>query len=204
MRCYIFCFSPQPLKPGDYRFPRLLSVSLSVRMSVSPLSVRQLGLPNLFSVVIWDIDLKFGIWICLAIIYYQFRLMSLTFDLLFYWIIALFKNFVFRTFLNCPLRYWLEIWYLNLSRNNTDQVRILSRLTYFDLSYSLLAKSPFSGLFSPVICDIHLKFSIWICLDILRIKFDFVMFDIILHELLPFAKILFSGLFFAIFWDTYL
>ena len=41
---------------------------------------------------------------------------------------------VFRTFLSHPLRYWLEIWYMNLSWHNKDQ-RLLSCLTYFYLSY---------------------------------------------------------------------
>ena len=42
---------------------------------------------------------------------------------------------VFRTFLSHPLRYWLEIWYMNLSWHNIDQVWLLSCLTYFYLSY---------------------------------------------------------------------
>ena len=40
-------------------------------------------------------------------------------------------HLVFRTFLSRPLRYWLEIWYMNLSWHNTDQVSVLSCLTYF-------------------------------------------------------------------------
>ena len=42
--------SPLPVKPGDFRFPRRLSLCLSVRLSarlsVSPLDVRPLGFPN--------------------------------------------------------------------------------------------------------------------------------------------------------------
>ena len=38
---------------------------------------------------------------------------------------------VFRTLLCHLLRYWLEIWYVNLSWHNTDQVRVFSHLTYF-------------------------------------------------------------------------
>ena len=36
-----------------------------------------------------------------------------------------------------------------------------------------LAKIQFSGLFYPDFCDIDLKLGIWICLDIIQIKFDF-------------------------------
>ena len=52
------------------------------------------------------------------------------------------------------------------------------------------------SVFSVALWDIDLKFGtcIWICLDIIQIKFD-----LLLHELLPFAKISFSGLFFVIF-----
>ena len=47
---------------------------------------------------------------------------------------------VFRTFLGRPFRYWLEIWYMDLSWHNTDQVWLWLRLTYFYLSYCPLLK----------------------------------------------------------------
>ena len=49
----------------------------------------------------------------------------------FTWVIALCNNSVFRIFLGRPLRYWLENWYMTLSLHDTDQVRLLWRLTYF-------------------------------------------------------------------------
>ena len=50
---------------------------------------------------------------------------------------------VFRTFLSRPLRYWLEIWYVNLSWHNTGQVWVSLRLTYFNRSYCPLLKFSF-------------------------------------------------------------
>ena len=47
---------------------------------------------------------------------------------------------VFRTVLSRPLRYWLEIWYMDLSWHNTDQVRLWLRLTYFYMTYCPLLK----------------------------------------------------------------
>ena len=47
---------------------------------------------------------------------------------------------VFRTFLCRLLRYWLEIWFMNLSWHNTDQVWVWSRLTYFYRSCCPLLK----------------------------------------------------------------
>ena len=49
---------------------------------------------------------------------------------------------VFRNCLSRPLRYWLEIWYMNLSWQDTSQARLSSRLTYFYFS-----KNKFSELF---------------------------------------------------------
>ena len=115
---------------GDFRFPRRLSLCPSVCLSVcqsTPYPSTRFS--KLFSVVLWDIDLKFGMWIRLDTIQikFEFRHAWLTFT----GVSALCWNLVFRTFLCCLLRYWLEIWYMNLSWHNTDQVRVLSHLTYF-------------------------------------------------------------------------
>ena len=56
---------------------------------------------------------------------------------------------VFRIFLSCPFRYWLEIWYTTLSWHDTDQVRLLSWLTYFYLSYCPLQKITFRNFSLP-------------------------------------------------------
>ena len=58
-------------------------------------------------------------------------------------VIALCYYLVFQTFLCRLLRYWLEIWYMNLSRHNTVQVWVLSCLTYFYRSYCFLLKFSF-------------------------------------------------------------
>ena len=175
----IHLISPLSVKRGggDLRFPWRLSVSLSVCPSV-PASV------------------------CLSVN-------------------SVSVHSVFRTFLSRLLRYWLEIWYMTLSWLDTDHVWLLSRLTFLYSSYCPLQKISFpdfslssfdiltwnsvygfvltwysssstfvafdllllellpfakillSWFFSLVFCDLDLKFSIWICLDIIQINFDF-------------------------------
>ena len=140
---FIKVISPLPVKPGgDYRFPRRLSLCPSVCLSVSQ-STRcpSTRFSDYFSVVLWDIDLKFGIWICLYII-------QIKFDFGCVWptftsVIALWNNFIFRTFLCHLSTYWVEISYINLSWHNTGQVRLWLRLTYFYMSYCPLQKFHF-------------------------------------------------------------
>ena len=61
----------------------------------------------------------------------------------FNWVITLCKNLVFWTFLSCLLWYWFEIWYMDLSWHNTDQVWLLLHLTYFCMIYCPLLKYRF-------------------------------------------------------------
>ena len=132
------------MKPGggDYRFPRRLSFCPSVRPSVSQ-STRcpSTRFSEIFSVVLWDIDFKFGIWVCLDItqIKFDFGRVWPTFT----WVIALCQIFVFRTFLCHFSTYWVEISYINLSSHNTGQVRLWLRLTYYNMSYCPLLKFRF-------------------------------------------------------------
>ena len=118
---------------------------------------------------------------------------------------------VIRTFLSRSLRYWLEIWYMDLSWLNTNQVWLLSRLTYFFLSYCPLQKFSFPNFLScllwfcfPVFSLSSFDILIWnfiyvFVLTYYRSRGTLVTFDLLLHELLPFAKISFSGLFSVIF-----
>ena len=71
---------------------------------------------------------------------------------------------VFRTFLCRLLRYWLEIWYMNLSWHHTDQVLVLLRLTYFYRSYCPLLKFSFPDFSLP-------SFEILTCI----LVYEFVM-----------------------------
>ena len=118
------------------------SVCLSVHLSVpqyTPCPFTQFS--RLFSVVLWDIDLKFGIWICLDIIQIKFDFCHAW--LIFTWVITLCKNLVFRTFLSRLLWYCLEIMYKNLFWHNTDHLWLLLLLTYFYMSYCPLPKFSF-------------------------------------------------------------
>ena len=79
---------------------------------------------------------------------YEYVIIHIKFEFRHTWptftgVIALFYNFIFQTFLCSLLRYWLQIWYMNLSWHNTDQVRVLSLLTYFYRSYCPLLKFSF-------------------------------------------------------------
>ena len=163
-----FCASllvPYRWNRGDFRFPRRLSLCLSVRPSVRPSvcpSVCQstrcpsTRFSELFSVVLWDIDLKLvpyrwnrgdfrfprRLSLCLSVRPSVCLSVSLS-------VHSVSVHSVFRTFLSRPLRYGLEIWYVNLSWHNTDQVRVLSRLTFFNRSYCPLLKFSFPGFSLP-------------------------------------------------------
>ena len=136
--------SPLPVKPGGTL--GFLAIRHSVCLSVCPSVCQSTRCPStrfseLFSVVLWDIDLKFGMWICLDIIQikFEFRHAWPTFT----GVIALCWNLLFQVFLCRLLRYWHEIWYMNLSWHNTDQVRVSLRSTNFYRSYFPLLKFSF-------------------------------------------------------------
>ena len=57
-------------------------------------------------------------------------------------------------FLCCPSRYWLEIWYVNLSWSNADQDWLMSCLTYFYMSYCHLFKISF---YLPCLWEMNLS-----------------------------------------------
>ena len=94
---------------------------------------------KLFSVVLWYIDLKFGIWIYLDIIQIKFDFCLVWYT--FTWVIAVCKNLVFRTFLSPLLWYWPDIWYVNLSSHNKYQVWLLS--LFCNISYCPFLKFRF-------------------------------------------------------------
>ena len=82
-----------------------------------------------------------NIWICHDIIQIKFQFCHAW--LSFTGIIAHSLNLVFRTFLCSLLRYWLQIWSINLSWHNTDQVWVPSCLTYCYRSYCPFLKFSF-------------------------------------------------------------
>ena len=164
--------SPLPVKPeGTLGFLAVCqSVSLSVCPSDCPSVCRSTRCPStrfseLFSAVLWDIDLKFGIWLCLDMI-------QIKCDFCHGWptftsVIAFCKNSVFRTFLSYLLWFWLEIWHINLSWHNADQVWLLWRLIYFHMSYCPSLKFCLPDFSSSFFWDIVLKFHILICVDLI-------------------------------------
>ena len=62
------------------------SVCPSVRLSVSPIGVCPLDFFELFSVVLWDIDLKFYTRLCLGMIQIKFDFCRVTYFYMIYWL----------------------------------------------------------------------------------------------------------------------
>ena len=80
--------------------------------------------------VLWDIDLIFGMWLYLVELQFKFEFRSGR--MIFGWVMALELVF-FVQILSCPglfwrpLRYWLDIWYVAISRWVTVEFRISFR-----------------------------------------------------------------------------
>ena len=112
---------------------------MSVRISVRP-SVWVSGLPfsALFSCMIWLIELKFWIWLCLNVLQVKFECCHFASIIervvprlnLEFW-----KYTVFRTFLLHALTYWAEILHVILLQC-TYQVGMSSIFVYFCKSYA--------------------------------------------------------------------
>ena len=143
---------------GEFRFPRRLSLCLSVRPSVC-LPVHSVSVHSVFRTFlscplrnwleIWYVNLSWH-----------------NTDQVHTWptftgVIALCWNLVFQVFLCRLLRYWLEIWI-------TDHVWVLSRLIYFYRSYCPLLKFSFPD-FSLLSSEILTWNMVYECLDKIHI-----------------------------------
>ena len=89
---------------------------------------------------------------------------------------------------------------MNLSWHNADQVRVLSRLTYFYRSYCPLLKFSFPDFSLPSLEILTWNLVYKFVMTYYSSSSSFVVLDLLSQELLPFAKIKFSRLFSAIFW----
>ena len=109
--------------------------------------------------------------------------------------VCLSVTLVFRTFLCYTFTYLDENWYRASIWRITDQVRLLSRLTYFCMSYCPLFKICF-----PDFSRLCFHISEWKLVASFHMKSyksssTFVTVDTLFHELLPFFQNSFSGLF---------
>ena len=108
--------------------------------------------------------------------------------------VCLSVTLVFRTFLRYTFTYLDESWYRASIWRVTDQVRLLSRLTYFFMSYCPLFKIRF-----PDFSRLCFHISEWQFVGSFHMKSyrassTFVTVDPLFHELLPFVQNLFSGM----------
>ena len=93
----------------------------------------------LFSYMLWYIELKFCIWLCLTTLQIKFDCRQ--FASIFVGVMPLLerkmmKYTVFRTFLLHALTYWAEILHMTLFYCTTDQVRVSSVSVNFCKSYA--------------------------------------------------------------------
>ena len=117
---------------------------------------------------------------------------------IFPWVIALCSKFVFRSFLAYAFTYMNESWWQASLWRVIDQVRLLSRLTYFFMSYCPLVNIAF-----PDFSSLCFHISKWKLVGSFHLKSyrsssTFVTVDLLFHELLPFVQNSFSGLFFTL------
>ena len=99
------------------------------------------SLPS-FVILTWNLEYEF------VLTRYRSSSTFVPFDKLLLELFPLCKNLVFQTFLFSLLWYWPEIWNMNLSWHDTNQVRLLLRLTYFYMSCCPLLKFRFPDFLS--------------------------------------------------------
>ena len=125
----------------------------------------------LFSYILWDIELKFCIWLCYTVILIKFNqivhLCRFLWELCHCWNLEYWKYTVFRTFLLHALTYWAEILHMTLFYCTTDEVWVSSICINFCWSYAPFGtknteKTQFSALLSYTLWHIELKFYIWL------------------------------------------
>ena len=100
----------------------------------------------------------------------------------------------FRTFLLHALTYWAEILHMKLFWCTTDQVWVLSLCANFWRSYASLwtqniGNVQFSAFFSYMLLHIKLKFCIWLCFNVLQIKFECRHFASIFEGVMPLCEL---------------
>ena len=160
------------------RYCPLLSVCLSVHW-VS----QSTRFSEFFSVVLWDIDLNFGKWICLDIIQIKFNLVA--FDLLLHELLPFvkisFSELFFVIFQHIELKF--HIWICL----DIIQVKFNFGLAWPTFSWVIaLCKNLVFRTFFSCLVILTWHFGIWICLDIIQIKFNFYCVWRIAHKIFSF------------------
>ena len=158
-----------------------------------------------FVLLFWHIELKFCIWLCFNVVQIKFECYHFasicirpSSDGSYYGMMMSVQVSVrpglcppvFRTFLLHAFTYWAEILHMTLFWYTTDQVRVSSLCTNFWRSYASLwtqnmGNLQFSALSSYMLWHIGLKFCIWLCFNVLQIKFKFHHFVSIFEGVMP-------------------
>ena len=147
--------------------------------------------------MLWYIELKFCIWLCLTILQIKFDCRQ--FASIFVGVMPLLerkmmKYTVVRTFLLHALTYWAEILHMTLFHHTTDQVRVSSICVNFCRSICPFWNVKWwniqlSALFSYMLWHIELKFCIWLCFTIPQIKFECRQFASIFVGVMPLLEL---------------
>ena len=162
---------------------RVSSICVNVCRSYAPFGTYNTGntqFSALFSYMLWHIELKFCIWLCYTVLQIKFecrQFASMFVGVSPFWNLEYWKYTVFRNFLLHALTYWAEILHMTLLYCTTDQVRVSSICVNVCRSYAPFGtyntgNTQFSALFSYMLSHIELKFCIWLCFNILQIKFE--------------------------------
>ena len=108
-------------------------------LELCPFLTSNMQFSALFSYMLWDIELKFCIWLCFTVLQIKFecrQFASIFVELCPFWNLNYWKYTVFRTFLLHALTYWAEILHMTLFYCTTDQVRVSSICVNFCGSYA--------------------------------------------------------------------
>ena len=151
----------------------------------------------LFSYMLWHIELKFCIWLCFNVLQIKFECRH--FASIFEGVMPLCELGIMEM---CSFPHFSPTCFDIMSWNfahdflkcNTDQVRVTSLCFNFWRGYASLwtqniRNVQFSALFSYMLWHIELKFCIWLCFNVLQIKFECRHFSSIFEGVMLLCKL---------------
>ena len=182
--------------------------------------------------MLWHIELKFYIWLCLTVLQIKFECRQFasifirpSSDGTYYGMVMSVRVSVrptlrpvyvrpglcppvVRTFLLHALTFWAEILHMTLFYCTTDQVWVSSLCVNFWRSYASLWTQNIGAVFSYMLWHIELKFCTWLCFDVLQSKFECCPFASIFEGVMSLLELIniwntqFFAVFSCILWHT--